>query len=195
LLERELGPEEAPLSAALLAHLAGCPDCAAQQAMERGLSDALRALRDDPTPPVDVTARVIAGLPDLVHADAEEVTTRQLGWAAFLALACSLGLLGSLWRILPTLSGPAQELGTFALSLRHPLASIGSVAVTLVSTVFKIAGRIVQSLAPLVGTLQGLEPVAIGALSSCAAIMAGTIVLVVGRDLRTRVPNGKGTTT
>lgn len=194
LLERELGPDVAPASAALRAHLVSCPGCAAQAAMERGLSDALRELRLDPPPPVDVTARVIEGLPGLGRAAAGEVTTWQLGWAAAAVLTCGLGLLGTFWRMLPALNGPAQEFWTFAISLRHPLVSIGSVAVTLISTVFKIAGRVLQSLAPLAGALQGLEPVAIGALASCAAIMAGTIVFVVGRDLRTRVPNEKGTT-
>jgi len=194
LLERELGPGEVPASAALRAHLASCPDCAAQAEAERGLSDALRELRLDPPPPVDVTARVLDGLPDLGRAGSGEVTTWQLGWAATVVVTCSLGLLGTLWRMLPALSGPAQEIWTFAVSLRHPLASMGSVAVTLISTVFKIAGRLLQSLAPLAGALQGLEPVAIGALASCAVIMAGTIVFVVGRDLRTRVSNGKGAT-
>ena len=194
LLDRELGPVETPMGGALRAHLASCPGCAAHAAAERGLSDALRELRLDPAPSVDVTARVIEGLPGLGRAGTAEVTTWQLGWAAAASLVCGLGLLGTLWRMLPALRGPAQEFWTLAVSLRHPLASIGSAALTLISTAFKTASRLLQSLAPLVGALQGLEPIAIAALASCAAIMAGTIVLVVGRDLRTRTPSEKGTT-
>jgi hypothetical protein len=194
LLDRELAPGETPAGAELLAHLAGCPDCAALAAAERQLSNALRELRLDPAPPVDVTARVLEGLPALDRAGTGEVSTWQLGWAASAALLCGLALLGTLWRMLPALSGPAQEIWTLALGLRHSLGSLGSAAVTLISAVLKTAGRLLQALAPLAGALQGLEPVVIGGLASCAAIMAGTIVFVVGRDLRSRVSSEKGTT-
>jgi len=194
LLDRELDPGEAPANAALRAHLAACSDCAGQAAAERRLNDLLRELRFDSPPPVDVTARVLEGLPGLGRAGTEEVTTWQLGWAATLALTCGLGLLGTLWRMLPALSGPAQEIWTLVLSLRHPLGSMGSAAVTLISAALKTAGRLLQSLAPLVGALQGLEPVAIGTLAACAAIMAGTIVFIVGRDLRPGAPSEEGTT-
>ena len=50
LLDRELSPAEAPLSAALRAHLVSCPGCAAQAEAERGLSAALRELRLAPAP-------------------------------------------------------------------------------------------------------------------------------------------------
>ncbi len=194
LLDWELDPGEAPPSAALRAHLAACSDCANQAAAELRLSDLLRELRFDPPPPVDVTARVLEELPRLGRPGTEEVTTWQLGWAATLALTCGLGLLATLWRMLPALSGPAQEIWTLALSLRHPLESMGSAAMTLISAILKTAGRLLQSLAPLVSALQGLEPVAIGALASCAVIMAGTIVFIVGRDLRPGAPSEEGTT-
>jgi hypothetical protein len=192
LLERELAGGSAPGSPALRAHLAACPRCAARAVEERALSAVLRELRDWPPPPVDVTARVLAELPGIRQTGAEEVSTRQLGWAAAAALACSLGLLATLWRLLPGLGTPLHDLWALAASLRHPLFAMLSAAATLLATSLKAVGRLFEGLAPLVGALQGLEPLVIGALATCAAIMAGTIVFVVGRDLRAPIPHGEG---
>jgi hypothetical protein len=193
-LDRKLAPGPTPADTALRAHLAACSECASRASAERLLSEALRELRFDPPPTVDVTERVMQGLPELGRGHPDEVSVRQLGWAAAAAVLCGLALLAGLWRMLPDLSGPAREIWASAASLRHALGSIGSVTATLVSSGLKTTGRLLEGLAPVAGALQGLEPVVIAALATCAAVMAGTIVVVVGRDLRTRGLTERGNT-
>jgi len=194
LFERELGTGSQATNAALTEHLATCAACAAREAAERGLSETLESLRNEPPPPIDVTARVLCELPRIERASGEEVSSWQLGWATAAALACCAGLVAGLWNMLPALAGAARDAWTLTAGLARSLGSIGAAAATLISSGFEIARRLVETLAPMASALRGLEPIAIGSLGLCAAVMAVTIVLVVGRDLRTRVLSGKGST-
>jgi len=192
LLDRELGLGAPAVDAALDRHLESCASCAAGASVEAGLSELLAGLRSSSPPAIDVTARVMRGLPELRPSRGEDVSSRQLGWATAAALTAVAGLLAGFWRMLPTLTHAAGDAWTTASGLRHSLGTVLAATATLASHGLETVARLFDALAPMAVALRGLEPVAVSALALSAAVMAATIVLVVGRDLRTRILPNKG---
>jgi hypothetical protein len=193
MMDRELGLGDPTLNATLDLHLETCSDCAARATAEAELSALLVGLRSSPPPAVDVTGQVMRNLPEQWSAG-DDVSSRQLGWAAASAVTVVALLLAGFWRMLPSLADAAGDAWTTASSLRHSLAAVFATAATLASSIFETTARLFGALAPLASALRGLEPVVIAATALSATIMALTIVFVVGRDLRGRALPEKGNT-
>jgi hypothetical protein len=187
-VERGLGLLAPADELALRLHLEGCPDCAAEERIERLLRGELSALREEIPCALDVHARVMPRIRSLRGVEREEVPARHLGWAGALAAACFVALLGGLWLLLPELpalvrvtSGLISSLGSAALILSASL-------LTLIALPFKLIGIAIDTLEALGPLASWLEPVGLSAVGLSYAAMAATITLVVGRDLKRPLP-------
>jgi hypothetical protein len=147
------------------------------------LTTDLAALGAEPHFAVDVTQRVMSSLADARPGRAD-VPAGQLGWAAAAAVAGGLAILAGLWPLLPDLYRIAGEGWAMASGLRLVVTQMVLLGGSVLSAAITALARVADGLAPLVSLLQGLQPIALGALTACVLIMTSTIVLVVGRDLR-----------
>jgi hypothetical protein len=183
-VEVELGLARPALRAALEAHLAGCPACASWAAGERGLTADLALLQSEHPFTVDVSTRVAARVARLEPGAREPIGVPQLAWTSVLVVACGFGLLAGLWRIAPGLPGLVGEVRALAAGMWHALGGLAAPAAALAGTLAKSLGGLLATVGPLLATLKPLQPVVITTITLCAALMATSIVLVVGRDFR-----------
>lgn len=183
-LARELGATGPHDERQLAAHTDACASCRTWIAEQRALASLLAELRAETAGPLDVTARVAAGLAAIDPPRGPGESPRQLGWAAAAALACGVGLAAGLWALVPEL----LRLGERAIVLARGAGGAASGLLVPVATVLtaagRLAGRLLLSAAALPGRLAELEPLGIATISTCFVMMTTMIVLVVGRDLR-----------
>jgi len=188
IVERSLEAFSPEKNAALLRHLGRCDRCASEERFERRLKGELASLRGEFPRVIDVRQRVMHEISGLGRVERDLVTPRQVGWAAAAALACGLGLLGSLPWLWPQLAPVLAELKVLAATFGKVGADLTAPFLMLLSLPFKLAVAMLKSLTGLSSLLDKLEPAAIGTISICFMAMAATVTLVVGRDLRKARP-------
>ena len=184
MLSRELDPGSVRNDANLERHLERCPGCAAADRAERELTSWLTARPAGGPPAVDVTARVMRTLQQQTPPARAEVGASQLAWASACAAAAAIALALSVNWIRPELSGVAVACWELLGSLRPVGAQVISLAASLVAIPVKLSGDLLAGLAPLGSILQRVQPLAAAAVTLAVAAMTGSIVFIVGRDLR-----------
>ena len=188
IVERSLEPLMPERDAALRRHLGRCACCAAEERFERRLKNELATLRGECPQTVNIRQRVMRELSGMGSVERDLVTPKQIGWAAAAAIACSIGLLGSLPWLWPQLTPLLAELKAMAATFGRIGADLTAPFLTLISLPFKLAVTMLKSLSGFSSLLSKLEPAAIGTIAICFMAMAATITLVVGRDLRKARP-------
>ncbi len=183
MLHHELGLVPAARSAALAAHLESCRECAAWDAREQALTDAILGLRVELPFQVDVSARVISRLAGVDPAHADQLTTRQAGWFSAVAVAFGTALLIGLWKVAPDLPLLADTARAMLAVAGHIVTGLGGPLLAFVATLARSAGGTILSFKALYGPLQQAGPVAIATIALCTTMMAASILLVLGRDL------------
>ena len=184
IVERSLGLLATGLDEALCRHLEGCESCRAEQVVEQRLKLDLESLRGSFPHAIDVHGRVLREIGTLGGIEREVVPARQIGWAAAAAVACGLGLLAILPWLWPDLSPLLADLRIAASTFIKIIGELAAPLVSLLALPFKLAGTLFRMLAALFSLLSRLQPAAIAALTACYVVMATTITLVVGRDLK-----------
>lgn len=188
IVERGAGRLAPDAEAALREHLTGCPQCAAQSALEERLRDGMSLLREDYPFEIDVRPRVLSRIAEIGRINRDEVPSWQLGWAAGLAVACFLGLLGGAWMLWID-AAPGLRQGIEALpALAGALGKLAAPILALVSLPFKLLGIGLKVLGALGTVLAELESVGVAGIALCYAMMGVTITLVLGRDFRRPLP-------
>lgn len=180
----ELGLGTPGEQAALESHLAACADCEAWADEERQLTATLAGLRIELPFEIDVTGRVATRIESLSPGHGHEVSVREFGWSAALVTACSVGLLLGLWSIAPGFPELVEKARLVGAAIGMTSSALMAPAAALVSTAAKLLGHLLASLGGVAGTLESLQPVAIGTVALCALMMTTSIALVVGRDFR-----------
>ncbi len=182
--ELELGLTRAEARGMLATHLARCSDCTAWVSRERRLTASLATLRTELPFEIDVSARVATALGELLPASAGRVSGRELAWSGAVAAAASLSLALGLWQLTPGLAPLAVRLRGLGSALLSAASTLTSPVEGLVATVARVLGDLLASLGKVAGTLESLQPIAIATVAISTLMMAVSIVLVVGRDLR-----------
>jgi len=170
--------------AALDVHLAQCTACSEWVAKERSLTASLATLRVELPFEIDVTRQVATRIDRLSPGHGQEVSVREFGWSAALVAACSIGLMLGLWGIAPSLPAFVEKVKLLGVAVGSTASALVAPVVALVVTGAKFLGHLLASLGAVAGTLESLQPVAIATVALCALMMATSIALVVGRDLR-----------
>jgi anti-sigma factor RsiW len=175
----------APAERAVLdSHLGRCTACSEWVASERRLSAALAALRVEAPFEIDVTRRVAARISGPGSGREPEVSVREFGWSAALVALGSVGLLLGFWGIAPALPTFVEKLKLAGAAVGSTGSALLAPVVALITTGAKSLGHLLASIGAVAGTLESLQPVAIATVALCAVMMATSIALVVGRDLR-----------
>jgi len=180
---RSLGPLTPELESALNRHLGRCSACLAEERFERNLRGELASLRGEFPQAIDIRRRVMSAISGMESVERELVPARQIGWAAAAAIACFIGLFGSLPWLWPQLSPLLADIEVMAATFGRVAADLAAPLITLLSLPFKLAGVLIRTLSGFASFLSRLEPAAIGTIAICYMAMAATITLVVGRDL------------
>jgi hypothetical protein len=175
-------------NAALRCHLGRCAACAAEERAERRLKTDLAILRSEFPQAIDIRRRVMREISGMGRIERDLVPARQIGWAAAAAIACSVGLLGSLPWLWPQLSPLLAEIEAMATTFGRVAVDLSAPLLTLLSLPFRLAGALLKTLDGIPSLLSRLEPAAIGTIAIGYMAMAATIALVVGRDLRKARP-------
>jgi hypothetical protein len=183
-VERGLGLLSPPGEAALDLHLARCPACARAVRAEERLVEQLAALGETPSLEVDVTARVLAGLPPFDRVPREDVPARQLGWAGAVAALGAIVVAGSFGGRLPEIEVLLQSAATIAFNLLGFADALLEPLWALLSVPFRFLGALGESLIELSSRATSLAPVARVTVALGYVAMASTVVLVLIRDLR-----------
>ena len=184
LLHDELGLVSATGSADLAAHLESCPECAAWNARERALTDAIAALRVELPLAVDVSARVISRVSAADPGPANQLTAREAGWVSAVAFAFGTALVVGLWKVAPDLPLLAHTARAMLSGAEHIVTGLGAPLLAFVATLARSVGGTLRSFQVLYGPLQQLGPVAVATIALCTTMMAASILLVLGRDLK-----------
>jgi hypothetical protein len=182
--ERSLGRLTPAKAAELETHLRQCPACATAARVDRLIADDLASLRGQIPYSIDVRRRVMIEIDRLGPAAREEVPASQLGWATAVAGVGGIVLLVLLWGSWPEWRVGME--GVFALvrGLADVSATLASVLLSLFSLPFKMIAGLRDFWLQVPAVASRLKPFAIIGVAVCYLIMAGTIVGVVGRDLR-----------
>lgn len=180
---RQLRPTAAD---ALEGHLRDCPACAADAAAEEAIAQLLGAGRGDPVPPVDVRARVLAGI--------DELAAPAPKWAPWWRMAGPALAAGGILAVIAALAawvGPAAAESGPQTGLLDLLARGAATAwvtfLALAEAVVRTGGALSETLLSLVPAhprLFGAWSFAFGALGHlAAATMLGACAWWIGRDL------------
>ena len=182
-IDRELGLLDERRTQMLELHLESCSECGAVHRERRWVA-ALVDLRSDYPFVIDVSPRVMRRLEESAEPRHEEVSGRQLGWGAVVAVACGLGLAVTLWGLMPEIAHQARQIGSIARGLWEFGSQLVGPALALLSVPIKLIAGLVKSLDGLGSLTDRLQPAGtfVGTLSLFA--MTSTIAFFVGRDLR-----------
>ena len=144
----------------------------------------LTALREELPFEIDVSARVASGLEQLHPAALDRLPRRELAWSGGIAASIATALLVGLWQLAPSLPLMAIRARTLAGTLYSAISTLASPFEGFVAGTAKLLGDLVASFGKIAGSLENLQPVAILMVAVCTLMMAASIVLVVGRDIR-----------
>ena len=178
----------------LARHLAGCRACARLAAVERRIAEARRELAGEYPFPLDVRGRVLREIARLGTPLGYDVPAWQLGLAAASALVVATVLAVLAWQGQPAWSAAAHALAGLLRAGVEIASAIGAVALSALGAAYRLLATLCGAGSPLAGIAARLEPLAIAGIGLCYAIMAGTILHVLGRDLRRAVRDGRGET-
>jgi hypothetical protein len=182
--ERSLGRLSSAETVRLAAHLAQCPTCRAAEQSDRRIENELRALRGQIPYEVDVRRRVMLEIDRFGSIDRQEVSTWQLGWAAGVAGLGVIALLTLLWGSWPEWRTGAENVLVLLQGLADVSVSLAALSISVLTIPFKLIVGLQTLWTEIPSAAARFEPVAIAGIAVCYLAMAGTIVKVVGRDLR-----------
>ncbi len=149
--------------------------CSNEAGIERQLSTELRRLGGMFPFEIDVVASV---LEQIRRIDRDELSTRQLGWAAASTIAGSAVLLAALASIWPNLTRSVQGLMVLAASLKV-------VILKLIGPLASFVAGVVRSLeSVLEASVRQLAPLGLTAVVAGTFVMIATITLVLVHDFR-----------
>jgi len=143
IVERELDLLTPEVIEALDLHLDGCRACSAASADERQFVSGMAALRGEIPFELDVTPRVMFHVSTRWLHSIPEVTTRQLGWCAAVAVAAAIALAVTGWGIVPGLEPVARGIGSLTAGLFGLAERLGGTFAMLVmmTTIAYFVGR------------------------------------------------------
>lgn len=189
--ERSLGRLAPGRAAELDMHLGQCDDCSSTARADRWIIDELTSLRGQIPYEVDVRRRVMLEIDKLAPRDRLEVPAWQLGWST---VAVGLGvavLFGMLWMSWPEWRTGAENGFALVRGLADVSATLATVLISLLSLPFKMLAGLSDLLTGVPTVASRVKPFAVIGIALCYLIMTGTIVGVVGRDLRhSRIDTG-----
>jgi hypothetical protein len=182
LLEGRLEQLSTARSAALQRHLASCRNCDGAATHERQLGAELRRLGRRLPFEIDVVSTVLSRIR---RHDRDELTTRQLGWAAFITVCGSVCLLAALVGLWPNMTRSVQGIVVLAASLItvtfkliSPLASLVSGFIRSLESLGPVTARQLES------TLHNLVPLGLAFVVAGILAMLATITLVLVHEFR-----------
>jgi len=182
--EREVGRLSSDRALELATHLGRCPACASAEQADRWIVDELASLRGQIPYSLDVRRRVMIEIDRLGPTSRHEVSAWQLGWATATVGLGMITLLALLWGSWPEWRTGMEN----GLVLLRGLADVSTTLAALVISLLSIPFKLFVGLRDLWTTIPsvaaGLKPFAIVGVALCYLIMAGTVVGIVGRDLR-----------
>jgi predicted anti-sigma-YlaC factor YlaD len=182
--ERGLGRLSSGTVAELDEHLGQCPACSGVEQADRWIVDELASLRGQIPYRVDVRRRVMVEIDRLEPTDRQEVSTWQLGWATAVVGVGAIVLLALLWGSWPEWRTGIVNLSALLRGLADVSVTLAALLVSILSIPFKLIVGLRSLWAGIPSVATQLKPLAIVGVALCYLIMAGTIVGVVGRDLR-----------
>ena len=180
LFESSLGTLTNNQQQALEDYLSRNPAFAAEAKQEQALSRAFEALRTEPDFEIDVQGAIMSRVRAEPRPARHDVSDRQLAWGLLTAAASALTLLAGAALLIPLLPAALRPLAPLGRGIGSAVRSmIGSVAEWLSAPV-RYVTSLLEPLPDLVGQAQSSS---LPLLLWGFALMAVTIVLVVGRDL------------
>jgi predicted anti-sigma-YlaC factor YlaD len=182
--ERGLGRLSSGTVAELDAHLGQCPACSGVEQADRWIVDELASLRGQIPYRVDVRRRVMVEIDRLEPTDRQEVSAWQLGWATAVVGVGVIVLLALLWGSWPEWRTGMENLSALLRGLADVSVTLAALLVSILSIPFKLIVGLRSLWTGIPSVAAQLKPLAIVGVALCYLIMAGTIVGVVGRDLR-----------
>ena len=183
MVERGLGLLGPQAQARLDEHLRGCPYCARTLQVEEGLARDLAALRVEFPSEIDVTAHVLFEIARGPSASRQDVSPRELGWAAGLAIACAVLLLAAAGPLMPQAGSLLADLRLLGVELFDTAGALLRPLAPLAMLPFRLLGAALGYLSDAWPSLARWEPVALAMVSAALTLMTTTIVAVIGRDL------------
>jgi len=175
------GPGEDP---ELERHLSGCPGCSRLAAADRRIDEARLALAAEIPWTVDVRDRVLREIARLGRTERDEVHAWQLGLAAATALLAIVALALLALHAQSDWGAAARTLDGLLHAAAGVASAIGAAALTALRAAMRLLAALRGAASPVAGIASRLEPLAVTGVGLCYAIMAGTILHVLARDLR-----------
>jgi len=182
--ERDLGRLSSGKAVELETHLGQCPACSAVEQDDRWIVDQLASLRGQIPYRVDVRRRVMIEIERLEPTDRHEVSAWQLGWATAVVGLGAVLLLALLWGSWPEWRTGMENLVALLRGLADVSVTLAALLASILSIPFKMIVGLRSLWTAIPSVAAQLKPLAIVGVALCYLIMAGTIVGVVGRDLR-----------
>ena len=152
--------------------------------VDRWIIDELTSLRGQIPYEIDVRRRVMIEIERLGPQDRHEVPAWQLGWATAVVGVGAIALLALLWGSWPEWRTGAENGFALVRGLADVSATLAGLLLSLVSLPFKMVAGLWDLLIEIPSMASRFEPFAVVGVALCYLIMTGTIVGVVGRDLR-----------
>lgn len=181
---RALGLGTPRRDAELERHLLECARCRELAAFERRIDEARLALLAVPPPIADVRGRVLAAIADLEPERSEE---RRSLVHALAATLLALGLCGLLTMLaadrLPW-HDASHALRGLLEAAGQSLSLLAGIAAAAVRATLRLMAALEGLLRPAAALATRMEPGLAAALGLGYVAMAGTILFVLGRDLR-----------
>jgi predicted anti-sigma-YlaC factor YlaD len=182
--ERSLARLSPGQAADLETHLRHCPDCSSAEQADRWIIDELTSLRGQIPYAVDVRRRVMIEIERLAPQDRQEVPAWQLGWATAVVGIGAIVLLALLWGSWPEWRTGVENGFALMRGLAEVSVTLAGLLFSLLSLPFKMVAGLWDLLLEVPPMASRLKPFAVAGVALCYLIMIGTIVGVVGRDLR-----------
>ncbi len=186
LVELELGLLPAGQASRLAAHLEHCAACASAAHEEVRLSESLTGLRGEIPFEIDVTARVASRIGDIPPNYGSDVPARQLAWAAAAAAGFAVAVFASFILVSGDAAIVARDVWTAAVGLTETLGRALMGLLSMAAVPFRILVLLLDQLSRLGPFFARAEPFVVALSAVAIAVMAGTVVLVVSHDIRTR---------
>jgi len=178
-----LGLLPAREAAELRLHLEHCAACQAESVAESRMVSELAALRRTLPAGLEVGRRVAVAVGELGPVARDEVSPRQLGWAAAATVAAGLVLALVLIAALPSAPALARELRALGGLAAGTWGRLEPALLALGLLPLRFIGTVAARLAAAATALQQFAPLARSLTLAACAWMILTIGAVVARDL------------